>query len=83
MPKVSVLETTTSNIENRNEALKLKDVFADAPATKRIAQFHYLTIEDGRCVPFVLTKDAVETSEEIHLPGDEQFNCFFNLQTLV
>ncbi|KAI0222258.1 hypothetical protein LSAT2_026495, partial [Lamellibrachia satsuma] len=67
MPQVSVFEMTTSDIEKRNEALKLKD----APATKGIARFHYLTIEDGRCVPFVLTNDAVETSEEIHLPADE------------
>ncbi|KAI0219133.1 hypothetical protein LSAT2_029316, partial [Lamellibrachia satsuma] len=62
---------TTSDIEKRNEALKLKEVFADVPAIKGIARFHYLTIEDGRCVPFVLTNDAVETSEEIHLPADE------------
>ena len=62
MPQVSVLEMTTSDIEKRNEALKLKEVFADAPAVKGIARFHYLTIEDGRCVPFVLTNDAVETS---------------------
>ena len=49
----------------------MKEVFADAPAIKGIARFHYLTIEDGRCVPFVLTNDAVETSEKIHLPADE------------
>ena len=49
----------------------MKEVFADAPAIKEIARFHYLTIEDGRCVPFVLTNDTVETSKEIHLPADE------------
>ena len=67
MPQVSVLEMTTSDIEKRNEALKLKDV----PATKGIARFHYLTTEDVCCVPFVLTNDALETSEEIHLPADD------------
>ena len=49
----------------------MKEVFTDVPATKGIARFHYLTIEYGRCVPFVLTNDAVETSEEMHLPADE------------
>ena len=46
-------------------------MFADAPAIKGIARFHHLTIEDGRCVPFILTNDVVETSEEIHMPADE------------
>ena len=64
---------TTENIDKRNKALKLKElkeVFAEAPAIKGIARFHYLTIEDGCRMPFVLTNDAVEISQEINLPGD-------------
>lgn len=64
MRQVSVIEMTTSNIEKRNDALKLKEVFDDAPAMKGIARFHYLTIEDDCCVPYILTKDAVAISKE-------------------
>ncbi len=70
MPQVSVLEMTKENIDTRNKALKLKEVFAEAPAIKEIARFHYLTIEDGHRMPFVTTNDAVEISHKSNLPSD-------------
>ena len=73
MPQVSGLDMTTSDIETRNEALKLKVVFADAPAIKGIAGFHYLTIEDGHCVPFILTNYLLFFNESI--PHDTTYYC--------
>ena len=71
MSQVKVLEMTADDIEKRNQALKLKELFAKAEAIKGIARFHYLAIEDGHCIPSVITLDGTKTPNDIHAPADE------------
>ena len=59
MQGVAVTEMSTSDIESRNNGLKLKELFASASSTiKGIARFHHLSVKEDNLATFVLTNNA-------------------------
>lgn len=71
MPRVKLFEMTRSDIERRNEDLKLNEVFADVPSIRGIAAFHHFTIEEGHVATYTLTNDALKTWPENDLLANE------------
>ena len=58
MQGVAVTEMSTSDIESRNNGLKLEELFANVPTIKGIARFHHLSVKEDNLATFVLTNDA-------------------------
>ena len=51
---------STSDIESRNNGLKLEELLASDPAIKGIARFYHLSVKEDDLATFIRTNDVTQ-----------------------